>query len=220
MEHPNASYVFLKAVKAGLAPPTTESLSQIPASDARWPPTWLHLAKAGVTNEEHWRLGINWIRDMHSGGSHDQQLWPAIWVELWRQKTEDPALQDLGCAWFQTHLESEGWPSVWLRLRILTQHRQVTGIALGAFKTLGLGHNKWAQVWERLWTVTSPNSQERGSLVAPALKWLVRHSKNDARTQDWNAIWQMLRDAGQQIDQLDKLAFENSESKTKLGPRT
>src|SRR6185369_16868379 len=97
-----------------------------------------------------------------------------------------------------------------LRLTIrATFGEKLAILGLSQLTKLRLNHNKWTQVWKQLWAMTSHDHQDRKSLIPLALKWLARYSYNNTRTQDWNDIVQMLRDAGQETDQLDKLSFRS-----------
>lgn len=54
--------------------------------------------------------------------------------------------------------------------------------------------------------MTSQDSQDRKSLILLALKWLRRHSNNHAHAESWKSIWQVLRDGGHEVEELDRLA--------------
>lgn len=137
-----------------------------------------------------------------AGQVEPYHLWGPIWVSLYDQRQPTDELIRLGGRWVETNREADAWASTWLRLS--EQPDRLDALAepaLDWLATTRLGHNKWPEVWKRLW-IRSGNCKKLGPL---AIKWLHASRSRPRHRDAWQDIWSALWSAGYQESELRRL---------------
>jgi hypothetical protein len=129
-------------------------------------------------------------------------LWGPVWVSLYEHRSGVAELIVIGRKWVEANQTADAWASVWLRL---ISHPDLLSILIEpALTWLNLGrlsHNKWPEVWKRVWQHTG-DCPRLGPL---AIKWLRANHLWPKQRAVWQEIRSALWNAGCQLNELQKM---------------
>ncbi len=141
-------------------------------------------------------------------GAHP--LWGAVWVSLYEHRPSAAELIVIGLKWVKANQAADAWASVWLRLT--SQAGLSTNLiepAIAWLNLVRLTHNKWSEVWKRIWERTGKDCPRLGPL---AIKWLRANQLRPKQRAAWQEISSELWSSGCYLNELQKMEHVSDSS--------